>query len=274
MKTLVVPVDFSTTSANAANYALDFAKAINGTITLVHVCQVPVPFSEVSAPPYTLTELIKDAEERIREAKEALLRKSGEMKIYTEVLEGDIMTEINNCCKLLEPFAIVMGASGSGAMERLMFGSNTLSAARHLSWPLIIVPKDARFSTISKIGLACDLLNVTQSLHVAEIKKMVHEFNAQLHVLHVVPEKQGMPGDEEIEESEWLKEMLEDVKPVFHFMNSSNIDEAINEFSTANQLDLLIVIPKKHGLIDWLISKSHTKQLILHTHVPVMSIHE
>jgi nucleotide-binding universal stress UspA family protein len=276
MKTLVVPVDFSAASLNAVDYAFDFAKAINGSVTVIHVCQVPVPFSEVSAPPYTLTELIQDAEIRLRDIKEELAKKTGDnnIKVYTEVKEGDIISEIEASCKLLKPFAIVMGASGAGAMERLMFGSNTLSAARHFSWPLIIVPKEARFKSISKIGLACDLLNVTQSLHIDEIKKMVNEFNARLHVLHVIAKKQGVPGDEEIEESEWLKEMLEDVKPTFHFMNNSNIDDAIDEFSVSNQLDLLIIIPKKHGLIDRLISKSHTKQLILHTHVPLMSIHE
>jgi nucleotide-binding universal stress UspA family protein len=275
MKTLVVPVDFSAASLNAASYALDFAKAINGSITLIHVCQVPVPFSEVSAPPYTLTELIQDAEIRIKDIALDLAKQVSEtVKINTEVLEGNVANEIETYCKVLKPFAIIMGASGGGAMERLMFGSNTITAARHFSWPLIIVPKEARFKKIKKIGLACDLLNVKQSLHAGEIKKLVNEFSAELHVLHVVSKKTGKPADEEIEESEWLKEMLGEVKPVFHFMNNSNIDDAISEFAVDNQLDLLVVIPKKHGIIDNLIHKSHTKQLILHTHVPLMAIHE
>ena len=275
MKTLVVPVDFSAASSNAASYALDFAKAINGNITLIHVCQVPVPFSEVSAPPYTLTELVQDTETRIKDIKLELTKQAGEtVKVYTEVLEGHITTEIETYCKASKPFAIVMGASGGGAMKRLMFGSNTLAAARHFSWPLIIVPKEARFKNINRIGLACDLLNVKQSLHIGEIKKLVNEFNAELHVLHVISKKTGNPAEEEIEESKWLKEMLGEVKPVFHFMTNSNIDDAINEFSVNNQLNLLVVIPKKHGLIDSLIHKSHTKQLILHTHVPLMAIHE
>ena len=134
--------------------------------------------------------------------------------------------------------------------------------------------KEARFKKIKKIGLACDLLNVKQSLHAGEIKKLVNEFSAELHVLHVISKKTGKPADEEIEESEWLKEMLGEVKPVFHFMNNSNTDDAISEFAVNNQLDLLVVIPKKHGIIDNLIHKSHTKQLILHTHVPLMAIHE
>ncbi len=274
MKTLIVPVDFSATSQNAANYALEFAKVIKASVTLVNVCQVPVPFSEVSAPPYSLTELILDAEVRIKEMKDNLSKKTGEIvELYTEVLEGSISTELENFCKVIQPFAVVMGASGAGAMERLIYGSHSISAAKHLSWPLILVPRTVKFKNITKIGLAFDLLNVKQTLPIAEIKKIVNECNAQLHVLHVVSKKQEFE-DEARKESAWLKEALDDIKPTFHFMNSSNVDETINDFSVYNQLDLLMVIPKKHGLIDRIINKSHTKKLILETQVPLMSIHE
>ncbi|MBK8520712.1 MAG: universal stress protein [Chitinophagaceae bacterium] len=41
-----------------------------------------------------------------------------------------------------------------------------------------------------------------------------------------------------------------------------------------NQIDLLVVMPHRHNLLSGLFHKSHTKQLVLHSHVPVMSIHQ
>ena len=275
MKTLIVPVDFSQASINAANYALDFAAAIDGSIALINICQFPVAFSEVPVPAITITELIKDAEVNIAELKADLLRKAkGDIKIYTEVKEGGIITEIENYANTLHPYAVVMGARGAGGFETTLFGSNTVSAMKHLTWPLIIVPKGAHFTSIKKIGLACDLRNVTQSVHAAQLNQLVSDFHAELDVLHVQKEKTGSLSGEEVEGSEWLREMLEEVKPTFHFMTKNNIDEAINEFAETNNLDMLVMIPKKHGLLDGIFHSSHSKSLAMHAHVPVMSIHE
>ena len=275
MKTLIVPVDFSAASANAAHYALDFATAIDASLALIYICQFPIAFSEVPVPAITVTELMKDAERNIAELKHDLLREAkGSIKIYTEVREGGIVSEIDHYCKSIQPYAVIMGARGVGSVETALFGSNTLSAMKHLAWPLIIVPKGVRFTNIKKIGLACDLRNVTQSVHADQIKSLVNDFHAELHVLHVQKESKGTIGNEEIEGSEWLREMLEELKPTFHFMTKNNIEEALNEFSESNNLDMLIMIPKKHGLLDGLLHQSQSKRLAMHTHVAVMSIHE
>ena len=43
------------------------------------------------------------------------------------------------------PFAIVMGTKGHTAMERALFGSNTLTAIKKLHWPVICVPPGKEF---------------------------------------------------------------------------------------------------------------------------------
>jgi nucleotide-binding universal stress UspA family protein len=48
MKSIVVPVDFSTCSANAARYAADLALAIKADLHLIHVILVPVTAAELN----------------------------------------------------------------------------------------------------------------------------------------------------------------------------------------------------------------------------------
>jgi nucleotide-binding universal stress UspA family protein len=52
------------------------------------------------------------------------------------------------------------------------------------------------------------------------------------------------------------------------------VEEGINEFAEKNNIDLLITIPKKHGLFDNLFKHSSTKELITQSHVPVMCVHD
>lgn len=275
MKTIIVPVDFSPASLNAVNYALDLAMAVKAGIALFHVYTFPMPVSEVPVAPLSIHELIEDAEKNMQQLKAGLLHKAGEaIKIYTRVEEGIFATQLQQYCLAIQPYAVIMGAFGKSALERVIFGSNTLSAMRSLSAPLLVIPPGTRFTSISRIGLACDLLNVTHSVHADKIISLVKEFNACLHVLHITPAKHGLASDEALQGSEWLREMLEEVKPVFHFMQHAKIEEAINEFSEKNNLDMLIIIPKSHGLLDSLLHKSHSKKMILQAHIPVMSIHE
>ena len=275
MKTLIVPVDFSPAALNAANYALDFAHAINASITLMYVCQVPIGVSEAPVAAVTIKEILEEAEKTILELREELIRKSGgKLKVYTQIKEGYITTQIESYCKLANPYAVVMGSSGSGAVERILFGSTTLSAIRSLSWPLIIVPRGAKFKNISKVGLACDLKNVIEAVHAEEIKKLLIDFKPELHILHVNTETEKKISDTEIEGSEWVRDMFIELKPQFHFLNKQHIEEAVNEFAEKNNLDMLIVIPKKHGLLETIFQRSEAKHIALRAHVPLLSIHE
>ena len=67
---------------------------------------------------------------------------------------------------------------------------------------------------------------------------------------------------------------MEELRPIYHFIKDDDVEKGLNEFAENNKLDLLIVVPKKHSLLGKIFQPSHTKQLVLHTHIPVMAIHE
>ncbi|MBK5270063.1 MAG: universal stress protein [Bacteroidia bacterium] len=275
MKTIIIPTDFSPIATNALHYGIDMAQAINASILLLNVYQVPVTISDVPVVLISVEELQKNAEERLASLKkEAEHISSGKLKIYTEALLGNVSDEIENLCNKINPFAVVMGTVGASAAERIFFGSNTLSAIRHLTWPVISVPPGKRFGDgIKKIGFACDFRDVVKTTPTHFIKEFVKEFNAELHVLNVdYRERHFKP--ETPEESLFLHTMLEDAKPSYHFIEHKDIEDGINEFAEKNNIDLLIAIPKKHKLLEGIFKPSSTKQLVVQSHIPVMCIHE
>jgi nucleotide-binding universal stress UspA family protein len=275
MKTIIVPTDFSPIATNAMKFAADMAVNINASLTLLHVYQIPVSMTEVPVVLVSGEELRKNTEEKLEILKQELAHiTSGKIKIYTEARMGDITDELEDICNHVRPFAVIMGTKGTSGVERFLFGSTTLTAIRHLKWPVIVVPPGKEYGTgIKKIGFACDFDKVIESIPVQFIKNMVKEFNAELHVLNVDYESKHFTP-ETPEESLMLHTLLEDLDPKYHFINNADIENGINEFVEANNIDLLITIPKKHKLLDGLFKPSSTKQLVTQSHVPVMCVHE
>src|SRR5436190_865189 len=225
MKTILVASDFSSAASNAANYAGDMALAINADLLLLHVYYLPVTYSEIPAV-ISPDDLMKDAEKNITELKERLHRKTnGKLNIGAEVRMGIFFEELKTVCERIDPYTVVMGSQGTTATERLLFGSHTVYTMKHLVWPLLTVPPQVKFSSIKKIGLACDFNKVVDTTPVDEIKTLVNDFHAELHILNTGRKQIFKP--EVVFESGLLQEMLADLKPAYHFISSENTDEGI-----------------------------------------------
>lgn len=275
MKTIIVPTDFSPTATNAMHYAIQMAKQISAHLLLVHIYQVPVSYTDAPIVLVSVEELRKSAEARMHNLKvevEHLVHK--EQKVFTETILGSVVDELENLCKKIKPFVVVMGTKGATGLERVLFGSNTLQAIRHLSWPVICVPPGKKYGEgIKKIGFACDYEKVVRSTPAPLIKSLVKTFGAELHVLNINPD--GKKRSEEMpEQSILLQTLLGDLKPEFHFIQYNDVEDGINDFAIRNELDLVITIPKKHSLVERIFRETSSKQLIQHSNVPIACIHE
>lgn len=275
MKTIIIPTDFSPVATNAMNYGVELAVAIHANVVLFHVYKVPVSMTDVPVVTVSLEELRKSAEEKLSSVKAAVEHiASGKIKVYSEVRLGNFVDELENLCKHIQPVAVVMGTKGATGLERVLFGSNTLTAIRHLTWPVICVPPGKEFlNGIKKIGFACDFDKVVETTPIHFIKDMVNQFHSELHVLNVDFENRHFKA-ETPEQSLLLHTMLEDVNPKYHFIQHKDIEDGINEFAEKNNLDLIITIPKKHKLLQGIFKPSSTRQLVFQSHIPVMCVHE
>jgi len=275
MKTIIAPTDFSPVSVNAVNYAANLACALGCDLLLLHIYPLPVMAGEIPVPIYGVEETEEYQEERLEKMRaDLLLRTRDRIKIAIQTQQGDILQKIEECCTLLNPYAVVVGPETVGRIGELAGAAVTSEIIKDLQWPVIVVPEAVHFSNIKRIGLACDYKKVVNTIPVEEIKKLVKEFNAELHVIHVHDEPDTSYDTDTIEESGWLQEMLYDIKPQYHLINNYNIETGIEQFASSNKLDMLIVVPKKHSVLHNLFSKSYSKQLALHSHVPVLAVHE
>lgn len=272
MKTILVATDFSAAAINAAKYATDMAKSINASLLLLHTYQMPVSYSEIGLV-MSAGDLQQIAEKDMQAFKEKLVEKTGaSMQIDTEVRMGAFMTELKEVCERVHPYTVVMGSQGTTATERFFFGSHAVNAMKNLAWPLITVPPTAGFTSVKRVGLACDFDKVVDTIPVDEVKGLLADFNAELHVLNTA--KKDVYNPDIVFESGLLQEMFEGLAPQYHFIANENTDAGILEFAENNQIDLLLVLPKRHSLMERLTHKSHTREFVLHSHMPVMALHQ
>ena len=269
METIILPTDFSPVATNAMNYAVDMAMELNASLLLFHVYQIPVSYNSnteevIPLPVIDINELEKINKERLSSLKEEIEHvTSGKIKIFTQLKIGVLVNELEALCETVHPFAVVMGNKGAGLIERLLVGSSALSTIRHLNWPVLIVPPGAAFKGLQKIGYTCDSKNVSDTTPVDILKEWNKALGAELEILNVNNNKDSL--DKRSREQEAVMK--------FFFTNNQDIEKGVHEFAESNNVDLLIVVPKKHNLLENLFQKSHSKELVFHSHIPILSVH-
>jgi nucleotide-binding universal stress UspA family protein len=272
MKTIIVPTDFSPIADNAVRYGLDMAGAMNCSLVLVNVYQLPISFSEVPLVTISMDEIKKISQEKLKELKGELERIDGKTKIYTESRLGDVAEEINKIKEELHPQAIVMGTRGVSGVGRFFLGSNTMDVISKVDVPVFVIPPGVRFAAFKKIALATDYNNVIENTPVAPIREWVNFFNADLHVVNVDYERRLFTSYTP-EEALHLDTLLSDLHPVYDFVENKDTDEGLLDFVEKKNMDLLIMVPKKQGVLEKILEKSTTREVIQQAHLPLMCVH-
>ncbi len=274
MKTILVPVDFSVVSENAAQFATELGAFYGADIWLYHAYEIPITLYDYAFPIFDTSEMQAAAEHDLEELKQKLIASNKVPVVIKTKAEMNVLQEgINNMCEELNPDLVVMGLTGKTQLTKLIVGSNTIKAIHDLTYPVLVIPPKATFIPIRKIGFACDYQKVKETTPVDLLQKFVKDFNAELHVMNIDFNNKYF-GPDSLQQNIHLYEMLEDYKPEYHNIESEDISLGIDLFAEKTKIDWVVVIPKKHNLLHRIFGRSHTQDLIYHTHLPVLCIHE
>lgn len=260
MKNIIVTVDFSESSNNAARYAADMAAAIGAALYLVHVLDIPAVPREVPIPDYVLDEIrdggfgaLKDLADELR------TRTQNKVNIVTDQETGSIERRVKEFCRWKHPFLVVRGSSQSGN-----------PVIGRLPYPLLTVPVVAEYREVRHIVLACDAedLNAGMMIPVEFLRKLGASFHARFEVLHIAGRQEQKAV---LSFQEW-QATVPDIFPELHFLHASNVVEGIKDYIEHHPTDWLVVFPKKGSLFH--LYKNLSSNIVLHCPVPVMSVGE
>ena len=142
-KRIVCAIDFSASSLLALNYALALAQEADARLTLMHAVEFPLAVRDVVFP----TDANVDQQHAAAEAEylrrlRALVPQQARTycTVSTRVDEGKPAREIQHVAAAEDADLIVMGIHGRGALDLMVFGSNTHAVIRQARCPVLIVP--------------------------------------------------------------------------------------------------------------------------------------
>ena len=262
MRDVIIPVDFSDTSLNAARYAADMLSGKPDTRVILY-------------------NMFEDEDESdnaglyLESLKKELLQKGVTNNIECVKEYGeDLIDNLGRLAYQKNAELIIMGITEKDEWRQLFIGSNTLKMAEQNVCPVMIVPNVSRYSGIKNIALTSDFKDVRTTTPVLAIKTILGMFNANLHIVNVSSEHYVSLSDDYLTERSKMQELFADSNPEFYFIGMNDFHDAIEQFTRDRNIDLLIVIPKNHSLFDRLFGKSHTKKLAFHSSVPIIAAHE
>ncbi|NLR79207.1 universal stress protein [Chitinophaga eiseniae] len=277
MKTILVPTDFSDTAYNAATYALSLARNLGTTrIVLYHAYELIVPIPDIPTMipmvnPDDLRAASMEGLEKMKKELDTLVPPGS--TLVTRADNTLLAATIEEVCKNEGADLIVMGITGGSKLEEVLVGSNTIDVVKNTSYPVLVVPGGAKYKPIEKIVFAVDLRKIAETTPVEPLKKLLHIFNAELHVINIDHESRHFSTDTPFE-TMLLDTLLEDFNPVYHFIDNPDVVEGIVEFAEENKADIILTIPKKHGLFESIFKRSRTSKLAYQTHLPLLTLHE
>jgi nucleotide-binding universal stress UspA family protein len=262
MNTVIVPVDFSETSLNAARYAAQLLVGHYGvTMLLYHH--------------YNKSSEATESEKTLQGLKQQLNEKFI-VNIDTLAHQGDdFIDDLERAVRHRSSDLVIMGITGRSPLGQVLIGSNTLKFAETRACPVLIIPEDCSYREIKHAMLASDFKDVFNTTPSAPIKEFLKTFRAKLHIVNVDPEHYVAISEQYSKEQADFEEMFSEYKPEFYFMRLFDIDEALGLFAKERNIDLIIAVQKQHSFFDKLFKKTGTtKKLSYQSEVPVLVVHE
>lgn len=270
METIIVTTDFSASSANALNYACAFALANGYKIVLAHVYTIPVTYTGEALSLAAVNEALDADRDNLKEELQRARAAYAGVDIEADMIVGAYLESLQSLVKEVNPGMIIMGAVGEYS-ELWLWDDDWLNALITVSCPVLVVPAGVVYKPFKNIAFACDYKKSCLPHQADIVKRIAKASGATLHIIHVTPEASGLAANKH---ASHLQETFADMQPHYHLIEDKRIIRSISDFTVQHNIDLLLVMPHKHGLWHSLFNKSYTKQLARLNHLPVMAIHE
>ena len=273
MKTILLPTDFSETSKNAAEYAVGLASLLGiPKIVFYHYFQTHLVYT----PSCVLDEeaTIEPNRNKSIEGLNDFIDSLGPIpaEIEVEMYQGasSIDEGITEVAKIVSADLVVMGIKGGGIFKESIIGSHTLSIARHITIPVLIIPAMTKLKKCEKLTFLSEFKNVENNRSVEGLRTFLDHGIVKFTIFHLLKHNEKIGNDHP--EKLKLDRMFKKYNPTFEYKESHHYTDDIIDFVFESNTDILALVPKEHGLIETIFN-DHTKKLAFHSKVPLLILH-
>lgn len=282
MKKILVPVDFSATAENAADYATDLAYSIGARVELLNVFQVP-EFSPATASlvwpteDYKLTEdnakknlnkLVERVEGKYKKAHHELGFKA---EVFGRMVRGEVGEEVGKYFTEGKMNLVVTGLNHADNLTKMLMGS----VARKIivqEIPVLLIPAGYRYKKPEKIAFATDFSHSDIPVLCA-LAEFAKPFSADILIMHT---GHSTSGSADLNQSaDFLNRVADRVnyRHIYHrHVNSQGVKEGLDWIVEHGQIDILAMVHRKQDFFYRLFNGSYTMKMSDHIPIPLLAL--
>ncbi|MCK0131740.1 universal stress protein [Flavobacteriaceae bacterium F08102] len=277
MKSILLLTDFSDTSKNAIEYAIQLFKDKK--------CMYYVLYVQDSTRPITTVDLLTDSSTSIY--KSLIKKHQKKLQEFVSTLRGtyespnaifkpkvdydSLVDAVKQLIKSKNIDVVVMGSNGATGAKEVVFGSNTLNVIRKVECTTLIIPENYSYTTPKTILLPLDPVDTLSGNDFAEFLAFVKQHNLHVHVVRVYNEE---TDDEQAQRDQaHLERHLSSSTYVYHTLDNLSIDRAVSTYIQLHPIDMMSLFVQKENLLERLFLGSATTKINKQNQIPLFIIH-
>ncbi len=261
MPRVIIAVDFSEASFNAARYAADMLAGQKDSVAILyHNYQNPHDCDNCKG--------------YLDSLKNEFLEKGVVSVEYENEMGGNFVDNLVRLAHNRRATSVVMGFTGRSALKEALIGNSTIEVVKRNFCPVLIVPPDAKFTGIKNVAFASELKNVEMTTPTALIKSVLDIFRPFLHIVNVNSKYYVAVTEDIREQQDKLDELFKDYAHEFYFISLYDFFDAIDNFIRDYKIDMLITAPGYHRSIVYLFKRTHIQKLAYRLKIPLLAVHQ
>ncbi len=294
LKSIMCAADFSDFSDHACLYGIALAKEFKAKLYMCHAVDLPSAaiYEEGISDPLEQQNRLTDY------AHEYLNRLIGEDSLDWEpvIKIGQAANELTSVAEEKHIDLVISATHGRSGLTRLILGSVTERIMHTLPCPLLVVHSSEKDSTafdgeefrFKRILVGCDFSS-DSSLAFEYALSLAQEFQSELHLIHVIEPNMyedlfELPIEAEDDSLEFmsgridekLKNMVPEGVVNWCTLKTSPLlgraHEELISYAEANDIDLIVLGVRGHGLVEKLFVGSTTDRVVRQAKCPVLCV--
>lgn len=274
MKTVIYATDCSRHSTPAMRYAYSLCKALEATLVILNIFNLPpVRVSTIRTTQQLKTLASKEQMIVLRNYCSRYLKDKLNSNIILDVLESiSISGGILKRAQDLSADLIIVGMKDEHTLRGYFSGNIANTLLDQAPCPMLIVPNKLRYKKLRTLVYATDF-EENDIEAILRLKAIATPYEAEIKIVHI-PTPDEYAG---MEQMEWFKEILQQrvnyPKLKFHMIFADNIQEGLSTFIKDVNADMLAMLERKSskGFFARLFHKDQVAGMESHVDIPLLS---
>jgi len=278
MKTLLVPVDFTATSENAVNFAVEWCRKYEYERfillktfydSMFESLLVSAEYSNTNQD-YINRQREEDTEQLQTLCKNVAQRLDG-VKVITAVSEYPLLRGIFEILRNENPDLIIVGSDNQSYSSASIVAANVISIAKASPIRVLVVPANYTYKPVKRALLPYNFNMLKDLDRLNSLRTSTHWKDLQLLILNIDTSQRIIKVPEKFNDAEdKFERLLKNFEYEIYYTKERNLVEGIASFTKEHDVQLVIALPGKHSFLYTLTHASISEAIYRNARYPVL----